>query len=159
MPSEYFPDAVKDPSLVDGTFMYNETTPYVQFYLFIQKRLTEYLFNYIKPQFEKYVNLNFGFGDTATLDDDVNTYIQLNILSLYKVGNIDFYVGSSREKKGSTYVTAELTNTEKASAGLSINQNVSSKILNTNPFDLSLIYNKRTGFSESFGFSVTIVKK
>jgi hypothetical protein len=71
MPSEYFPDAVKDPSLVDGTFMYNETTPYVQFYLFIQKRLTEYLFNYIKPQFEKYVNLNFGFGDTATLDDDI----------------------------------------------------------------------------------------
>jgi len=42
---------------------------------------------------------------------------------------------------------------------LAINDNVASKTLNTNPFDLRLIYNKRTGFSESFGFSVTIVKK
>ena len=57
------------------------------------------------------------------------------------------------------YTTAELTNTEKNSAGLTINSNIASKALNTNPFDLRLIYNKRTGFSESFGFSVTIVKK
>jgi hypothetical protein len=159
IPSEYFQDAIKDPSLIDGTFMYNETVPYVQFYLFIQKRLTEYLFNFIKPQFERYVNTLFGFGDITTLNDDVNKYIELNILSLYKIGNVDFYVKSSREKTGSTYITAELTNSEKTSSGLGINQNVSTKTLNTNPFDLSLIYNKRTGFSESFGFSVTIVKK
>lgn len=159
VPSEFFQDAIKDPSLVDGTFMYNETVPYVQFYMFIQKRLTQYLFDYIKPQFEKYVNVKYGFGDITTLDDDVNNYIALNILSLYKIGNIDFYVRSSRDKTGSNYLTAELTNSEKTSSGLRIDQNVSTKTLNTNPFDLSLIYNKRTGFSESFGFSVTIVKK
>jgi len=52
-----------------------------------------------------------------------------------------------------------LTNAEKISNGLTINNNIGSKTLNTNPFDLKLIYNKRTGFSESYGFSVTIVKK
>ena len=139
--------------------MYNETAPYIQFYLFIQKRLTQYLFDYIKPQFEKYVNVKFGFGDITTLNDDVNTYIELNILNLYKVGAVDFYVRSSREKIASIYSTATLTNADKASSGLNINQNISTKTLNTNPFDLSLIYNKRDGFSESFGFSVTIVKK
>ena len=41
----------------------------------------------------------------------MNNYIELNILSLYKIGNVDFYVRSSREKTGSTYTTAELTNT------------------------------------------------
>ena len=55
--------------------------------------------------------------------------------------------------------TAELTDLQKVTSGLTINENVSSKTLNTNPFDLRLIYNKRTGFTESYGFSVTIVKK
>jgi hypothetical protein len=159
IPSPLIREGIKDPGLVDGTFMYNETSAYTEFYLLIQKRLTEYLFEYIKSSFEKYVNVNFGFGDITTLDDDVNSYIEQNILSLYKIGSVDFYVKQSREKKEAVYTTAELTNSEKASAGLRIDQNISSKTLNTNLFDLRLIYNKRTGFSDSYGFSVTIVKK
>jgi len=159
VPSPLFKDAIKDPGLVEGTFMFNETPAYVEFYLLIQKRLTEYLFSYIKPSFEKYVNPKFGFGDTTTLDDDVNKYIEQNILSLYKIGSVNFYVKQSREKKESTYTTAELTNDEKTAAGLRIDQNISTKTLNTNLFDLRLIYNKRTGFSDSYGFSVTIIKK
>lgn len=159
VPSPLFKDAIKDPSLVDGTFMYNEAPAYTEFYLLIQKRLTEYLFEYVKASFEKYINVNFGFGDISTLDDDVNNYIEQNVLSLYKIGSIDFYVKQGREKKSPVYTTAELTNSEKASAGLRIDQNISTKTLNTNLFDLRLIYNKRTGFSDSYGFSVTIVKK
>ena len=119
----------------------------------------EYLFTPIKAQFEKYVNKLYGWGDLETLDDDVNQYIRENILKLYKIEKVEFYTLPSREKVPSTFTTAELTNAQKISAGLSINNNVSSKTTNTNPFDLRLIYNKRTGFSESFGFSVTIVKK
>lgn len=159
VPSEFNKDAIKDPSLVDGTFMYNENSSYVEFYLLIQKRLTEYLFTFIKSSFEKYVNPEFGFGDVNTLDDDVNSYIEQNLLSLYKIGNVSLYVKQSREIKDSVYTTAELTNAEKASAGLKVDLNVSSKTLNTNLFDLRLIYNKRTGFSDSYGFSVTVVKK
>lgn len=154
-----FKDAIKDPTLVEGTFMHNETPAYVEFYLLIQKRLTEYLFSFIKPVFEKYINPRFGFGNTITLDDDVNEYIEQNILSLYKIGSIDFYVKQSREKTGTTYTTAELVNSQKTAAGLRIDQNISTKTLNTNLFDLRLIYNKRTGFSDSYGFSVTIIKK
>lgn len=158
-PSPLSNDAIKDPSLIDGTFMYNENKAYTEFYLLIQKRLTEYLFDFVKTSFEKYINVNYGFGNITTLDDDVNSYIEQNILSLYKIGSVDFYVKQSREKKLPDYTTAELTNVEKASAGLKIDQNISTKTLNTNLFDLRLIYNKRTGFSDSYGFSVTIVKK
>lgn len=158
-PSSLFRNAIKDPSLVEGTFMHDETPAYVEFYLFIQKRLTEHLFSFIKPVFEKYINPKFGFGDTTTLDDDVNNYIEQNILSLYKIGSVDFYVKQSREVKDSTYTTATLTNIEKAAVGLKIDQNISTKTLNTNLFDLRLIYNKRTGFSDSYGFSITIIKK
>ena len=135
------------------------STPTVEFYLFNQKRLIEFLFIPIKAQFVKYVNELYGFGDLETLDDDVNQYIRENILKLYKIEKVELYTLASRDISESTYSTAELTDAEKISAGLTVNDNVSSKTINTNPFDLRLIYNKRTGFSESYGFSVTIVKK
>lgn len=152
-------DAIKQPSLIDGTFMTRENDTSVIFYTFIQKRLIEYLFEPIKEQFKKYIKDEFSFGDTDTLDDDVERYITQNILQLYKVDNIDFYVKSTRSKSPLDYTTAELTNSEKVAAGLTVNSSVGSNLLNTNPFDVSLIYNKRSGFTESFGFSITIVKK
>jgi hypothetical protein len=200
-PDPFIKAAIRQPDLIDGTFMYKDTpsvtlnkkvikskvnvqrgflpdersidstekfnrkikkipsTPTVEFYLFNQKRLMEYLFTPIKAEFEKYVNKLYGWGDLETLDDDVNQYIRENILKLYKIDKVEFYTLSSREKATSNYKTAELTNEAKRKNGLTINTSVSSKTINTNPFDLRLIYNKRTGFSESFGFSVTIVKK
>ena len=159
----YDPDfsqaAIKQPSLIDGTFMADENDVYVKFYLFIQKRLIEYLFQPIKDQFIKYIKPEFSYADIKTLDDDVERYITQNILQLYKIANVDFYVKTSREKTPLTFTTASLTNSEKAAAGLNINESVGSKFLNTNPFDLSLIYNKRKGFTESFGFSITLIKK
>ena len=184
-PSPFVKAAIRQPDLIDATFMYQDqasvtvnqriiqsegvtarrairkkpSAPVISFYLFNQKRLMEYLFTPIKNQFLKYVNEAYGFGDLETLDDDVNQYIKENILKLYKVERVDFYTLASRTKEPSTFTTAELTDAEKINNGLTINSNVSSKTLNTNLFDLKLIYNKRTGFSESFGFSVTIVKK
>ena len=157
--SPFEKDAIKQPSLIDGTFMTQENNTSVIFYTFIQKRLVEYLFEPIKEQFKKYIKDEFSFGDTDTLDDDVERYITQNILQLYKVDNIDFYVKSSRDNTPLDYTTAQLTNSEKISDGLSINTSVGSKKLNTNPFDVSLIYNKRNGFTESFGLSITIIKK
>ena len=200
-PDPFVKAAIRQPDLIDGTFMYKDTptvtlnkkvinsrsalrtravqnekpflpakkftreikkvpsTPTIEFYLFNQKRLMEYLFTPIKAQFEKYVNKLYGWGDLETLDDDVNQYIRENILKLYKIDKVEFYTLASRKRGASTFTTAELTDAEKIENGLTINNSVSSKTINTNPFDLRLIYNKRTGFSESFGFSVTIVKK
>ena len=184
-PDPFVKGAIRQPSLIDGTFMHQDqpsaiiskriiksvgvlnnrvvntkpSAPLETFYLFNEKRLTEFLFIPIKKQFQKYVKDLYGWGNLETLDDDVNEYIRENILKLYKIEKVDFYTLASRSKAGSTYSTAELTNAQKISNGLTINNNVGSKTLNTNAFDLKLIYNKRTGFSESYGFSVTIVKK
>ena len=152
-------DAIKQPGLIDGTFITRENETNVRFYMFIQKRLEEFLFNPIKEEFKKYIKPEFSFGDIETLDDDVLRYIRQNVLQLYKVETVDFYVKSSREISLLDFSTAELTNAEKISDGLRVNTAIGSKLLNTNPFDLSLIYNKRKGFTESFGFSITIVKK
>ena len=156
---EFIKDAIKQPSLIDGTFMKTENKTSIKFYLFIQKRLIEFLFEPIKEQFKKYIKPEFSFGDIKTLDDDVERYIKQNILQLYKVSNVDFYVNATRQRALNNFNTASLTNSEKLSSGLSINNAIGSKLLNTNQFDLGLIYNKRSGFTESFGFSITIIKK
>jgi hypothetical protein len=184
-PSPFVKGAIKQPSLIDGTFMYLDqpsvkinkriiksngvkqvkaikkkpSSPIETFFLLNEKRLIEYLFTPIKEQFQKYINPLYGWGDLETLDDDVEQYIRENILKLYKIEKVEFYSLASRIKNPPNYTTAELTDAEKINNGLTINNNVASKTLNTNPFDLKLIYNKRTGFSESYGFSVTIVKK
>lgn len=157
--SDFIRDAIAEPSLVDGTFMHNETPEYVEFYMFIQKRLVDHLFEFIKPVFQQYISPKFGTGSVTSVDDDVINYIEKNILSLYKISVIDFYVKESKENRATDYATAELNNIEKTAEGLVLNRNVSSKTLNTNLFDTKLIYNKRTGFSNSYGFNVTIVKK
>ena len=184
-PEPFVKVALRQPDLVNGTFMHRDnksvtvnnkiiktsgvvnvraikkepSQPTIEFYLFNQKRLIEFLFTPIKEQFIKYINPLYGWGDLETLNDDVDQYIKENILKLYKIEKVELYTLASREKLPSDYTTAELTDAQKINAGLTINNNVSSKGVSTNPFDLRLIYNKRTGFSESFGFSVTIVKK
>ena len=139
--------------------MTQENDTSVVFYNFIQKRLIEYLFTPIRDQFKKYIKPEFSYNDIDSIDDDVERYITQNILQLYKISSVEFYVKSTRQKLPLDYSTAQLTNAEKVNAGLSVNTSIGSKLLNTNPFDLKLIYNKRKGFTESFGFSVTLIKK
>ena len=138
-PDPFVRAAVKQPNLIQGTFMHQDTpsvtvnkrqiltkgvvntrdikkvpsTPTVEFYLFNQKRLIEFLFIPIKAQFVKYVNELYGFGDLETLDDDVNQYIRENILKLYKIEKVELYTLASRDISESTYSTAELTDAEK----------------------------------------------
>jgi hypothetical protein len=127
--------------------------------MFNQKRLTEFLFDPVKETFIKYINPKYGYGNVSTVNDDVIQYIKENVLSLYKIKDVQLYVKTSRENTPLTYTTAELDDAGKLSAGLGITTAFSTSLLNTNLFDLKLIYNKRTGFTESFGFSVTLVKK
>jgi hypothetical protein len=158
-PSEFLQDAIKDTGLVEGTFMHNETPNLAEFYLLIQKRIIDHLSEFIKPVFIKYINPKFGIGDTTTINDDVKEYIEQNILKLYKVDQVNFYVKKDRKEVEPIYLTAELTNSEKEIRGLRIDKNISVKTLNTNLFDLKLIYNKISGFSNSYGFSITLLKK
>lgn len=155
----YQENAISQPSLANGTFMYRETNSSIETYLFIEKRLEEFLFTYVKESITRYINPEFGFGNTDTLDDDVYQYIRQNLLKRYRIGSIDLYTKSSRTVGETNYTTAELDNTNKVLQGLSLEDNFSAKILNRNSFDTRLIYNKKVGYSESIGFSVSLIKK
>jgi hypothetical protein len=152
-------DALRDPSLAEGEFMVVENQSNIEFYLFIQKRLVQQLAPNVRATLQQYINPLFGFGDEETLDDDVERYITQNLLRLYKVDRIELFTDQSRSQVPNDYATAELTNAEKIEQGLRLTEGFSSRLINTNQFDTRLIYNKRSGFSESFGFNVVLVKK
>ncbi len=80
--SPFIEDAIKQPGLIDGTFITRENETNVRFYMFIQKRLEEFLFNPIKEEFKKYIKPEFSFGDIETLDDGVLRYIRQNVLQI-----------------------------------------------------------------------------
>ena len=105
------------------------------------------------------MNPQYGFGNLTTLDDDVREYITLNIIPLYRLRTIELFTRALRAEVSTDYTTAELDDAAKFDAGLTVTDNFSSKLLNTNPFDTRLIYNKRTGYSEQIGLSVTLDKK
>lgn len=157
--NDFNENAILDTDLINGNSMVRENNTSIEFYLFIKKKLIEFLFPDVKESFLKYINPEFGFGSVDSLDDDVIEYINNNILKLYKISEILLYVKNERSNESNDYTTAELSNTDKISQGLIITDNFSSKILNNNQFDTRLIYNKRIGFKESFGFSVTLLKK
>ena len=159
VPSPFNEEAVTDPSLVTGDFMALENQATVQFYLFIQKRLEQALTPNVRATFVKYINPLYGFGSEETIDDDVQRYITQNLLQLYKVDRIELFVKQTRAQTPNDYASAALTGEERAVAGFRLTDGFASRLLNTNQFDTRLIYNKRIGFSESFGFRVIIAKK
>ena len=157
--AEYDEDIVNQPNLVEGTFMYNEDSTKIELYLYIQKRLIDYLFPYVKSTFEKYINPAYSFGNLTTIDDDVKQYITLNILPLYQIRDIELFTQSLREESPTDYRYATFDDEAKFNAGLRITDNFSSRLLNTNQFDTRLIYNKRLGYKERIGMSVSLEKK
>jgi len=157
--SEFSKAAVNQPSLVSGTFVHREDSVKIELYLFIQKRLIEALYQPIYDVFFKFVNPLYGVGNLTSIADDVRYYIIENILPLYQLTNVELFTRALRSQEPTNYNTAELDDAAKFEAGLTTTDNFSSRLLNTNQFDTRLIYNKRSGYSEQIGLSVTLEKK
>ena len=69
---------------------------YVKYHLFIEKRLKRYLKESLIGVFSKYINKDFSFGNKGTIEDDVNEYVEKNLLKLYKVDKVYMYIKSDR---------------------------------------------------------------
>ncbi len=125
-------------------FIETEDTIVIDFYL--DKTLTRFLDNRgVRNTIKRYVGVEDSFGRVDTLEDDIESYIAENILSLYSISSIDLYVKES--KKITTNVESANSLSTINSDGYEINNNYSFKLDPTNPLNFRLIYNKRLGFS------------
>ena len=145
----------------------------VIYHLFIEKRLKRYLTESLMDVFSKYINKKYSFGNKGTIEDDVEEYVEKNLLKLYKVDRVRMYIKRDRmairdkniENEYLTYV--DKSNDEKINNGfpvIEVDEGVMLKdgkfsMKKLNEFDRSITYNLNIGFKESFGFSVSFKRK
>ena len=145
----------------------------VRYYLFIEKRLKRYLKENLLEVFSKYINKDYSFGNKGTIDDDVDEYVEKNLLKLYKVDKVYMYIKSESFGKHDKMIENEYSrylnknNELKIKLGFPVvvvdGENVlkegNFRMNKINDFDRHIIYNLRPGFKESFGFGVSIKRK
>lgn len=132
--------------------------------VYLEKRLIKKLSNSnIRNFFIKYIKPDLGYGLENTLEDDVISYIKLNILPRYTIGNIDFYVRKSKDENFNIsypIINSTLSNIQKINSGLIKSNDFNyTKISSRSNFNIRLIYNKTNGFKYSIAPSFKIIKK
>lgn len=158
----------------DTEIMYKEiNNKTVKYHLFIEKQLKRYLKESLMGVFEKYINKDYSFGNKGTIEDDVNDYVEKNLLTLYKIDKVYMYVKSEtmnihNKKIENEYLKyMEINNDKKIQKGFPIVINNDKKILKDYPFamtkinefDRTITYNLKPGYKESFGFGVSFKRK
>ena len=158
----------------DTEIMYKEVNSRsVIYHLFIEKRLKRYLKESLLEVFSKYINKNYSFGNKGTIEDDVDEYVEKNLLRLYKVDRVYMYIKDERMRINNKKIENEYlkyvdkSNENKIQSGfpvIGVGEGVmlkESKYImgKLNEFDRSVVYNLKAGFKESFGFAVSFKRK
>lgn len=146
-----------------GEVMVKELGSNVNFYFFLHRRIRRFLREKLRPEFKKYINPERSYGE-AGLDDDIDEYIEKNVIRLYELTKIRTFVrrekaavpDSGIENEYEKYLGYDIDNLKKN--GFHEIKNVSLSKITTDDFDRKLVYNMRTGEKESFGFSFIITK-
>ena len=158
----------------DSEIIYKEINDRtVKYHLYIEKRLKRYLVEHLTGVFSKYINKNYSFGDKSTIKDDVEEYVEKNLLKLYKVDRVYLYIKDERMQTNNRKIENEylkymdFINEDKIKIGfpvMSVGGGVVLKdskfiMFKTNEFDRDITYNLKPGFKESFGFGVSFRRK
>lgn len=158
----------------DNEILYKEINDRtVKYHLCIEKRLKRYLVEHLSEVFSKYINKNYSFGDKSTINDDVEEYVEKNLLKLYKVDRVYLYIKDERMRTNNRKIENEYlkymsdSNELKIKLGfpvIPVGGGVMLKdskfiMLKTNEFDRDITYNLKPGFKESFGFGVSFRRK
>ena len=141
-------------------------TSTVNFYLFLHKRIVRYFIEEtgLRETFSKYLNPEYSFGNTNTLDDDIEEYVEKNILKLYELNELTIWVKSRKMRVNdklidNDYVSAlGLKDAYRKNNGFNKQTGASIQKLTTDAFDRKITYNMKNGCMETFGFSFKIKK-
>jgi hypothetical protein len=158
----------------DTEIMYKEINGRtVRYQLFIEKRLKRYLKESLISVFSKYINKQYSFGNKGTIEDDVEEYVEKNLLKLYKVDKIYMYVKEERMRINDKNIENEYLKYVGESNEIKIENGFPVEIIGDgvvlkngkfsmgkiNEFDRMITYNLKNGFKESFGFGVSFKRK
>lgn len=125
----------------------------------LDRILRRYLLNSgIKNVFLDNIISEFGVGDPNSINDDINTYIDLNIAPAYEGGNFNLYVKKTASEtiSISNLVIGDITSYQRATAGYSLNENYTLTQINNLVYNFT--FDMEKNFNYSLSFSIPIIK-
>ena len=158
----------------DTEIMYKEINDRtVRYHLFLEKRLKRFLKERLIGIFSKYINKEYSFGNKGTIEDDVDEYVEKNLLKLYKLDKVDMYIKDDKMGINNRLIENEYlkyigdNNELKIKKGfpvVAVDNGVKMKdskfsMDKKSEFDRTVTYNLKPGYKESFGFGVSFRRK
>ena len=124
----------------------------------LDRMLRRYLLNSgIKQTFIDNIISDFGVGDPDSINDDVNTYIDLNVSPLYQGNIFDLYVRKSSAPMDPNYIVrGDITGSERYK--LEYYNEVNYKLTKNGDLIYNFEYNLETSYSYSLLFNLGITK-
>ena len=153
----------------DSEIMYREIdNSKVDYCLFIRKRLIRYFtkdIDNIKDEIAKYVKDRYSYGRKDTIDDDIEKFVEENLINLYRLNSIKMYVKTVKRGVHDLVIENDYEKyTDKPQSQLlkeGFVQNKSFRISNigNNDLDRKITYDLKKGNQEYFAFKVYLIKK
>ena len=122
--------------------------------------LRKYLHERLRPEMQKWVADVFGYGDRTTIEDDIDAYIDENLVKLYKIKEISLWEKDSQsnsEMQDYSYFGED--NRTKYFDGLRTVDNVSRKTYGSGGINMRLIYSIKKKKNYCFGLSVVFERR
>lgn len=104
---------------------------------------------------KKYVNVSQSYGDKTTLDDDIKTYVEVNLLKLMGIEEIRVWNKPSKSITSSQILSASSVQ-DILDSSFEEEKNFRIERDPNQPLNVRLIYNKRPGFKHQFYVYVKI---
>lgn len=144
-----------------------DTTEFTYFYssentlninLDLYSRFRRYFLDKIYNLFITFINPAFTNYSHNNIEQFIESYIQTNIIPLYKVQNVNIYL---KETAGGSddFTWMDKNNTLKTEGGLLINKNFGIQNQRNDNLNFDIIYRKKLGYSAAIGISIILTKK
>ena len=118
--------------------------------MYIDNTLTQLLIaDNAGKSIKKYVIPSKSYGDKTTIDDDIQKYIEVNLLKLLNINDIKIYSKDTKDIENSQVLSINSLN-DILDSTFEENKNFTIEYDIVNPLNIKLIYNKRPGFRQQF---------
>jgi len=125
-----------------------------------ERILRKSLHESLRPEMEKWVAEVFSYGDKETIDDDIDAYINENLLKLYRIKDISLWVkDASAYSPVQDYSYFGVDDTGKYTDGLRITDDVTKGVYASGGLNTKLVYNIKKKKNYCFGMSIVFERR
>ena len=146
---------------IEHTVFRSEKSGSVSYVIMVERRLKAYLHGILKDYFARYVLESCSYGDRESIDDDIDRYIEQNIIPLYMFDHFDLYVkktpnGLKREMK---YDYVGSSDAVKLINGLRPDNSFGLSVVDYSEFDKKIVLNTKEQYTYEIAFTLYLKKR